>query len=151
MLGHGWREVITVKVETRPQRVLITPWRCHIAFGADHRGQQATARGGRQAGDLSANTLQRQLRARLETAHVSGSSQHRYRCAGHQALTVPRLPQAIGLAQRDHLLMHQQVNAGVLQLRLAQGRRMHPATFGIEQSTCRQRHPGNRLGFIARQ
>ncbi|MNN38795.1 hypothetical protein D3C81_1528070 [compost metagenome] len=138
-----------MEVKAGPQRVLFTPGWCHIALGADHGSQRPAGVGHRQAGDLPANALEWQLRAGFEALHVSCPGQHHHWRAGQQPVAGPGLPHAIGLAQREHIVMGQQANVRVLQLSVAQRRWVHPAAFGVEQPAGRQRDPGNRFGFTA--
>ena len=55
------------------------------------------------------------------------------------------------VAQLDDVLVGQQANTWVLQLLLAQRRRVHPTPFGVEQPTGWQGHPGDGFGLGALQ
>ncbi|MNJ34116.1 hypothetical protein D3C77_288150 [compost metagenome] len=76
-------------------------------------------RGRGQAGDLPAYALERQVRAGLETLDLGSGGEHHQRRAGEEFLAFPGLPKTIDLAQLQHLMMRQQGNVRVLQLRLA--------------------------------
>ncbi|MCY1463998.1 hypothetical protein D9M71_819700 [compost metagenome] len=98
VLACGRGEVGAVEVEAGAQGVLaFTRWR-HIAFGAHYRREHLTLRGGRQAGDLATDSLERQRGARFEPVDIGGSGQYRQRCAGQQFLAIPGLPETVDLA-----------------------------------------------------
>ncbi|MNE10826.1 hypothetical protein D3C80_1035540 [compost metagenome] len=151
VLGQRRRQVFAVEIKACAQGMFITARRRHVALRTHHGAQRPAAGGGGQAGNLPPDTLERQLRARLETPYFGGTGQNHHGRAGNQAVTRPGLPLLVDLAQLQHFLMGDQPNPWVLQLLLAQRRWVHPAAFGVEQPAGRQGHAGDGFSFCTFQ
>ncbi|MNP31084.1 hypothetical protein D3C76_1241900 [compost metagenome] len=76
VFGSGRGQVVVVEIETRPQGMFTQACRRDVAFGAHHGTQRLACRGLGQAGDLSANALERQPAAVGESLDLGGAGQH---------------------------------------------------------------------------
>ncbi len=136
-----------MKVEAGAEGVFPLSRRGDVAFGADHRAQRAAGVAGRQAADLPANALERQVRGRQQAADLGGAGQHHDGRLGQHAAGPVDLP-AVSLAlQAQHLAVGLQADQRVLHQVPAQRRRVHPAGIGVEQTTGGQGDSGALLGF----
>ncbi|MNH95388.1 hypothetical protein D3C73_480290 [compost metagenome] len=144
---RGRCQVIALEIETGPQGVFAQTGGGDIAFGTHHGAQGLALRSLRQAGDLPANALERQLGALGEALDFSRTGEHHHGGAGKQSLAVPGLPTAFNLAQFQRIVMGEQLNLWMRSLPLAQRRWVDPAAFGIEQAAVCQSDTGHGLCF----
>ncbi len=150
MFGEGRRQVFALEVEAGAEGVFVATRRCDVALGADHGAQRPALRGGRQAGDLPANALQRQLGGGREVADVGGGGEDREWRAGQAFVAGVGAP-VVALAAQAYCPAAQQGDPGGGGQGLAQRGRMDPAGFGIEQAAGGQGDAGEALGLLALQ
>ena len=148
LLGAGF-EVLGVELEGRTQGVFIAHRRRDVALGADHAAQCAAGGGGRQAADLSANTLERQGVVAEQLVDLGGAGKDHHRCAGEHLVAAPELPVLAGAAQFADRLGEAHADVRMLCQLATECGRMRPTGLRIEKPAAGQRDPGQLLGLLA--
>src|SRR5690606_10345309 len=125
------------------------PRRGDITLGAKHRFQCQAGIGGGQMGDLPANGLERQMLGLAEPQAIGGAADDRHGGAGDGlAGIITGLPLARFAFQGRYRATRQHMDIGMLEQRLAEGRRAGPASTREEQAGPLQLEARQGAGLI---